>query len=186
MHATSPTISQPHVRGVRAFGAALALAAAFTAGAVIAVNLPATTASPTDGGASAAAALKLQRAGEIGAMTSAQRSLLEQRKGEIHAGAAAAAGTVILNGAGEYRPDGFEAPGITVPVTPFRAGGVDGMAPWNQFPTLGGTIAAPVYSGKTIDPVSKAQDPDSNLSDYFGARTGWNVGNDTQVGISHR
>ena len=51
MHATtSPTLSQPRAGGVRFLGAALVIAAAVTAGALIAVNLPAastgTTANP--------------------------------------------------------------------------------------------------------------------------------------------
>jgi hypothetical protein len=166
MHATSPSISQPTVSGIKAFGAVIALAAAVTAGAVIAVNLAPTSASPAAGGASAAAALKLQRAGEIGALTPAQRGLLEQRAGEIGAGAASGA--------------------VLAPIV--RLGGRDPMAYWNNYSLLGATIVAPIYSGKTVDPVVRAQAA-TNLHDHFMSRSDWNAatkGNDTDRGTSHR
>jgi len=167
MSATTPSISQPTVSGVRAFGAVLALAAAVTAGAVIAVNLGPTTASPEAGGAAAASALKLQRIGEIGAMTPAQRGLLELRAGEIALGSAKA---VTL-----------------APIV--RLGGRDPMAYWNNYNLLNSTIVAPIYSGKTVDPVARPLDPAMNLHDNFVVRDGWNdaaTGNDTIRGISHR
>ena len=165
MHATTPTISQPTVSGVRAFGAVLALAAAVTAGAVIAVNLGPTTASPEAGGASSIAALQALRNGEIGAMTPAQRALADLRAGEIALGSAKA---VTL-----------------APIV--RLGGVDPMAYWNNYNLLNSTIVAPIYSGKTVDPVARPQDPGTQLRDYFVLKSGAAAeGNTTARGNSHR
>ena len=99
MHATqTPTLSQPRAGGARILGAALALAAAFTAGAVLAVNLPplsigtstGTTAGP---GIHSVEWLRNHHRGASAAeVTAAQGSLTELRRGEI--GALGAPGAV--------------------------------------------------------------------------------------------
>jgi hypothetical protein len=100
MHATtSPTLSQPRAGGVRFLGAALVIAAAVTAGALIAVNLPAASTGTTAGAKTgadihSAAWLRAHHRGAVVLQTPAESSLRELRRGEIGAlgapGAAAA------------------------------------------------------------------------------------------------
>jgi hypothetical protein len=92
MQATStPQLAQSKPNAFGAFLAAVALAAAIVAGVVISVNLaPATVVTPAQPGAAILpdnGALRITRAGEIGAATAAQRSLAAQRRGEIMTGA---------------------------------------------------------------------------------------------------
>ena len=98
MHATqTPTLSQPRAGGARILGAALALAAAFTAGAVLAVNLPplsiGTTATTAGPGIHSVEWLRNHHRGASASeVTAAQRALTELRRGEI--GALGAPGAV--------------------------------------------------------------------------------------------
>jgi hypothetical protein len=92
MQATStPQLAQPKLNALGAFLAAVTLAVAIVAGVVISVSLaPATVVTPTQPGAAILpdnGALRITRAGEIGAATAAERSLAEQRRGEIMTGA---------------------------------------------------------------------------------------------------
>ena len=94
--------------------------------------------------------------------------------------------------------------------TVVRIGGRDGQAAFNQAPALAAhdlirgskgwyayVPVAPAVSGwdATVPypgpmyPPTIVQNPATNLSDYFGATSGWDdraEGNDTPVGITHR
>jgi hypothetical protein len=188
MQATStPTLAQPKSGAFAALGGAAILAAAVGVGAILGVNLASSGAATAGNDANVAAyALKVQRSGEMGALTPAQRGLLLQRQGEINAGAAAASTT-------------FTTPTGTV----VRIGGRDGQGAFNEAPLLsasdlirgskGWYAYAPVdatvpYPGPMYPPVV-IQNPATNLSDYFDAKAGWAgdvEGNDTPVGTSHR
>ena len=103
MQATStPQLAQPKLNALGAFLAAVTLAVAIVAGVVISVSLaPASDVTPTQPGAAILpdnGALRITRAGEIGAATPAQRGLLLQRRGEIMTGAGAV-GAVTPTGA---------------------------------------------------------------------------------------
>jgi hypothetical protein len=92
MQATStPQLAQSKPNALGAFLAAVTLAVAIVAGVVISVNVaPAAVVTPAQPGAAILpdnGALRITRAGEIGAATAAERSLAEQRRGEIMAGA---------------------------------------------------------------------------------------------------
>jgi hypothetical protein len=92
MQATStPQLAQSKPNALGAFLAAVALAVAIVAGVAISVSLaPATSVTSTQPGAAILpdnGALRITRAGEIGAATAAERSLAEQRRGEIMTGA---------------------------------------------------------------------------------------------------
>ena len=90
MQATStPALAQPKPNAFGAILGAGILAVGITAGALIGVNLPQAADAPT-AKVDPAAALRVQRNGETGALTPAQRSLIEQRRGETGAAAAAA------------------------------------------------------------------------------------------------
>ena len=69
-----------------------------------------------------------------------------------------------------------------------RLGGRDPMAYWNNFNLLNSTIVAPIYSGKTVDPVARPQDPGTQLRDYFVLKSGKaaSEGNTSARGLSHR
>ena len=185
MQATStPTLAQPKNGAFAALGGAAIIAAAVGVGAILGVNLASSGAATAGNDANVAAyALKVQRSGEMGALTPAQRGLLLQRQGEINAGAASATTT-------------FTTPTGTV----VRIGGRDGQAAFNQAPALAAhdlirgsrgwyayVPSVVPYPAPVYPPV--AQDPATNLSDYFGAKAAWAdsaEGNDTPVGISHR
>ena len=205
MQATStPTLAQPKSGAFAALGGAAILAAAVGVGAILGVNLASSGAATAGNDANVAAyALKVQRSGEMGALTPAQRGLLLQRQGEINAGAAAASTT-------------FTTPTGTV----VRIGGRDGQVAFNQAPALAAhdlirgskgwyayAPATPAITsaddafraangwGATVPypgpmyPPAVIQNPATNLSDYFGAKAGWAdraEGNDTPVGTSHR
>lgn len=92
MQATStPQLAQSKPNALGAFLAAVTLAVAIVAGVVISVSLaPASDVAPAPAGATILpdnGALRITRAGEIGAATPAQRGLALQRRGEIMTGA---------------------------------------------------------------------------------------------------
>jgi hypothetical protein len=100
MQATStPQLAQPKLNALGAFLGAVTLAVGILAGTVIGVALaPDSSVAPVAGGISPDnGALRIQRSGEIGAMTAAERSLLEQRRGEINAGVPPFAGAAENN-----------------------------------------------------------------------------------------
>lgn len=93
MQATStPALAQPKPSALGALTAAAILVVGIGAGAFIGVNAAATTSTAVSGPAiDAAAALRVQRNGETGALTPAQRALVDQRRGETGAAAVVAA-----------------------------------------------------------------------------------------------
>ena len=218
MQATStPTLAQPKNSGFAAVGAAAILAGAIGLGAIIGVNV-ASKAISADTGAQAAYALNVQRNGETGALTPAQRGLLLQRQGEIGAGAVTVTtptGTTVTRIGGR---DGsaawnrFATLGITAHDLARDAGGWYATAPLlpavivsshDAFRAANGWYAsAPAVVPSVISNSDQsramertpfpipAQDPATNLSDYFGGLYGGSPveseGNSQPVGPSHR
>ena len=91
MQATStPALAQPKPNAFGALLGATILAVGIAAGALIGVNVPQAADAPI-AKLDAAAALRVQRNGETGALTPAQRALIAQRHGETGAAAAIAA-----------------------------------------------------------------------------------------------
>jgi hypothetical protein len=169
MHATStPQLAQSKPNVFGAFLAAAALAIAIVVGVAISVSLaPTTVDTPAPAGAAILpdnGALRITRAGEIGAATAAERSLAEQRKGEINAGAAvggsdAKSGTLtpaqreILEHrqpgdpwAGELMPGAAVVPGVAV--NNMSDAAADAMATFNSIGKSGvGADASDQFRG---------------------------------------
>ena len=191
MHATStPTLAQPRLGASLALGLAAILAAAIGVGAIVALNGRSVTAPSAGSQTSIEEALAAKNAAE-GAFVSLPSSV-----NGIESGVAAknALPSVVLSN-DQIRAMVERPPFPTAAQAPTTTSAYDAFRAANGWDRPIVAIPSVVLSNDQIRAMVERppfptvqQDPATNLSDYFGGRSGGNVGegNTDPVGTSHR